>query len=91
MMKWNLIPNDTDILITHCPPYGIGDCNTDFYKGQPYQGGDFGLYKTINRLSHLKIHAFGHQHFGRGLYRGSNGVYFINSAIAEQGSAYVFR
>lgn len=23
--KWKLIPDDTDILITHSPPYGIGD------------------------------------------------------------------
>ena len=90
MEKWNLIPADTDVLITHCPPYGIGDCNTNFYKGPPYQGGDFGLRKTINRLHNLKVHAFGHQHFGRGLYKSDTGVYFANSAIAHQAAAYVF-
>ena len=90
MEKWNLIPADTNVLITHCPPYGIGDCNTDFYKGPPYQGGDFGLRKTINRLTQLKVHTFGHQHFGRGLYKSDTGVYFANSAVAHQATAYVF-
>ena len=23
--KWKKIPNDTDILMTHSPPYGFGD------------------------------------------------------------------
>ena len=90
MNKWNLIPDDTNVLITHCPPYAIGDCNTDFYKGPPYQGGDYGLRKTINRLTQLKIHAFGHQHFGRGMYKSDTGVYFANSAIANNAAAYVF-
>ncbi len=92
MKKWNMIPADINVLITHCPPYGIGDCNTDFYKGPSYQGGDFGLYKTINRLPQLQLHTFGHQHFGRGLYKGDNGVYFANSAIAiaHDPTAYVF-
>lgn len=90
MTKWNLIPPDTDVLVTHCPPYGIGDCNTEHYKGPPYQGGDFGLRKTINRLPNLKLHLFGHQHFGRGLYKSNTGIYFANSAIAQKAVAYVF-
>jgi hypothetical protein len=88
--KWNLIPNDVNILITHCPPYGIGDCNSEYFKGPPYQGGDYGLRKTINRLHNLKLHVFGHQHFGRGLYKSSTGIYFVNAAIALSSSAYVF-
>jgi Icc-related predicted phosphoesterase len=90
MKKWDLIPSDTNILITHCPPYAIGDCNTEYYKGPPYQGGDYGLRRTINRLSDLKLHLFGHQHFGRGIYRGSNNTYFANSAIVQHAQAFVF-
>ena len=32
--KWDLIPKDTDILVTHGPPFGIGDF-------VPYRGGEF--------------------------------------------------
>ncbi len=90
MIKWNMIPSDTQVLITHCPPYGVGDLNTDYYKVAMYQSGDFGLRKTINRLSALKLHVFGHQHYGRGLYKGSNGVYFANCALVNNSVAYTF-
>ena len=90
MTKWNMIPSDTQILITHCPPYGVGDLNTDYYKVAMYQSGDFGLRKTINRLLALKLHVFGHQHYGRGLYKGSNGVYFANCALVNNSVAYTF-
>lgn len=81
--KWNLIPSNINVLITHCPPYGIGDCNTEYYKGLSYQSGDYALRKTINRLQKLKLHVFGHQHYGRGMYKSSNNVYFINAAMVE--------
>jgi Icc-related predicted phosphoesterase len=89
MKYWNKIPNDIDVLITHCPPLGIGDLNSEFYKGVPHKGGDYGLKKTINRLLNLKLHIFGHQHYGRGVYKGTNGVYFINCAIPFQKEAYI--
>jgi Icc-related predicted phosphoesterase len=88
--KWDQIPNDTQILITHCPPYGIGDLNSDHYRGAPYQCGDYGLRKTINRLRNLKIHIFGHQHYGRGLYKGDNGVYFANCSKVQENVSFIF-
>ena len=34
MRKWNLIPEDTDVLITHSPPLGFGDlCSTGIRAG----------------------------------------------------------
>jgi len=90
MSKWNKIPENVHILITHCPPYGIGDLNSDYYKGKQYQGGDFGLTKTLNRLPNLKVHIFGHQHYGRGMYKTDNGVYLANCAIAFDKSAFTF-
>jgi Icc-related predicted phosphoesterase len=90
--KWNLIPNDTNILITHCPPMGIGDNNTKIYTTVKDIFGDYTLLKTINRLSNLKLHLFGHSHYGRGKYYGSfedkKGVYFINCAVAEYNCCY---
>lgn len=90
MQKWNQIPADVNVLITHSPPYGIGDLNSQYYKGVPYKGGDFGLLKTINRLRDLKLHIFGHQHYGRGVYKSDSGVYFANSAVAMEREAFIF-
>jgi len=90
MKKWNLIPSETNVLITHCPPYGIGDCNGEFFKGRSYQGGDYGLKKTSNRLLQLKMHIFGHQHAGRGIYKGTNGVYYVNASVPCALMPYVF-
>ena len=50
----------------------------------------FGLRKTINRLPDLKLHVFGHQHYGRGVYKGSNGVYFANCAMVNHRVTYTF-
>lgn len=86
--KWNLIPFDTNVLISHCPPYGVGDNNTKLYKTLPYQSGDYGLKKTISRLENLKLHIFGHQHFGRGVYKGTNNVVFINASLNENHNHY---
>jgi hypothetical protein len=87
MKKWNQIPLETNVLISHSPPFGIGDMNSDYYRGVPYQCGDPGLRKTINRLHKLKVHIFGHQHFGKGIYEGTfpnkRTVYFVNCALPQ--------
>jgi Icc-related predicted phosphoesterase len=60
---WAKIPQDTEILITHCPPYGIGDLTL--------QGDNAGcpeLRKRIEQLPDLKYHVFGHIHEGNGQY-----------------------
>jgi Icc-related predicted phosphoesterase len=62
MEKWDLIPDDTDILITHCPPYGIGD-KTD----RKYRVGCNDLRQRI-RATNVKLHVFGHIHEGSGVY-----------------------
>jgi Icc-related predicted phosphoesterase len=80
---WNLIPQDTDILITHGPPKGILDLSTDKDdKDAIAQCGDACLYNKVLEVS-PSIHMFGHIHdektfrnFGvlqRGLTRFSNG------------------
>ena len=63
--KWALIPDDIDILITHCPPYNILDevesqehC-TSFYAGSP------SLLKRVCEIK-PKLHVFGHIHEGYG-------------------------
>lgn len=87
---WDKIPTNTNVLITHGPPYGIGGLNSDYFKSLPYQAGDYNLRTAVSQLPDLKLHVFGHQHFGRGLYRGSNGVYFVNCAVAMEHQPYTF-
>lgn len=60
--KWTLIPEDTDILITHGPPYGILDkTNLNEHAGsQP-------LYELLYK-QHInpRLHIFGHIHESHG-------------------------
>jgi len=59
---WNIIPKDTDILITHSPPFGIFD--KTYNKSR---AGSKTLTNVIHtRLTSLKLHCFGHIHEGYG-------------------------
>jgi Icc-related predicted phosphoesterase len=59
--KWELIPEDTDILLTHGPSYGILD--------KTKSGELVGCKQLTNRIKKIKpkIHAFGHIHEAYGL------------------------
>lgn len=65
--KWRLIPPDTDILITHSPPYGIFDAVSRdvFIEGHQcdkieHVGSHSLLY--YSRMYQPKLHIFGHIH-----------------------------
>lgn len=60
--KWALIPNDTEILITHCPPWGIMDHN---YLGE--NCGSKYLFDFSRNLPNLKLFVWGHIHESYGL------------------------
>lgn len=72
---WDMIPADTEILITHGPAHGILDQNAY---------GDYCGSKTLaahlETLPYLKLHIFGHLHESHGI-RIENGVTFINASI----------
>jgi Icc-related predicted phosphoesterase len=57
---WDLIPEDTEILVTHGPPEGILDETT--------RGERVGCKDLWNRIvqTQVKLHVFGHIHEGRG-------------------------
>eukprot|EP00002_Diphylleia_rotans_P033828 TRINITY_DN7228_c0_g2_i4.p1 TRINITY_DN7228_c0_g2~~TRINITY_DN7228_c0_g2_i4.p1 ORF type:complete len:315 (-),score=52.72 TRINITY_DN7228_c0_g2_i4:338-1282(-) len=57
---WDLIPNTTDLLITHGPPWGILDRNF-----QGIRGGCEDLLAAVKRVKPLH-HLFGHIHEGYG-------------------------
>lgn len=61
---WDLIPPDTDILVTHGPPHGILDRVPRFYSSVEHTGCEE-LAKRLKDLS-VKLHVFGHIHEDRG-------------------------
>lgn len=77
--KWDLIPPGIDILLTHCPPCGIGD---SFPGSGPIGCKD--LLQAVKRIL-PRYHIFGHVHHGHGIYkrRGSKTVY-VNAAIMDE-------
>ncbi len=58
--KWSQIPSDTDVLITHTPPFGILDRSS--------RGQDLGCVHLAERIAEIapKIHCFGHVHANGG-------------------------
>lgn len=81
--EWNKIPLDTNILITHGPPYGILDEVT-------YENGNFkehagcsDLYNKIMELDELKYHIFGHIHSASGQKYFHNKT-FVNASICGE-------
>lgn len=74
---WKLIPDDTDILLTHGPAFGI----LDLCKNGERVGCD-DLLATIQRIN-PKIHAFGHIHESYGMMQ-RDGTTFINACSVNE-------
>jgi Icc-related predicted phosphoesterase len=83
---WDKIPLDTDILVTHGPPYGILDevllPNGDSYD-PPRNVGCEELLLKIKQLPNLQLHVFGHIHSSSGT-KMVCGIPFINAAICDE-------
>lgn len=76
---WKLIPNDTDILMTHSPPYDFCD---EGKKGVLCGCPD--LRKHVQQRIKPKYHVFGHIHEGAGWAKDANTKY-INAAFCAPG------
>lgn len=61
---WELIPQDTDILITHCPPYGILD--GILQEGTLFHAGSQSLFNYLKYVIRPRYHIFSHIHEGYG-------------------------
>lgn len=75
-LHWAKIPDDVQILITHGPPFGIGDL---------CPGGHVGcqaLLERIKDLKDLKMHIFGHIHEGAGHSWFQNKL-FVNASVLD--------
>jgi len=81
--KWDKIPVDVDILITHGPPFG----KLDFVQ---YNNINVGCEELMKRIGEIKpkIHVFGHIHEGFGYVFDGN-THFINASVLNE--RYEFR
>ena len=81
--KWDLIPDDVDILITHGPPFG----KLDYV---PYNNINVGCEELLLKVQQIKpkIHLFGHIHEGSGYVFDGN-THYINAAVLN--GRYEFR
>ena len=76
-----LIPDDTDVLITHCPPFGFLDKVKDTSKAG-VRVGCKELLKAVQRVD-PKLHVFGHIHGSYG--RVDTGrTQFVNAAMCDE-------
>lgn len=73
--KWNLIPENLDILILHGPPYGYGDLVRGIHQGSP------SLSEEIKKKC-PKLVFFGHIHENNGEFAINNSRLF-NVAIMD--------
>lgn len=77
--KWDMIPNDTDVLITHGPPMGQRD-----WVGRQSVG-CYDLKVAVERVN-PEIHVFGHTHHGYGLtWQGGQSTKFYNASQVNKG------
>jgi len=86
--KWDMIPADTDILVTHGPPYGIMDrIQPPFHPKFEREGEDpnVGCKELLNAATKIKLmlHVFGHIHSSAGICTINNTI-FVNAAICDE-------
>lgn len=74
---WDQIPLDTNILVTHGPPSGVGDLSKVIKNCQDL--GCKNLKQTVDKIK-PKYHLFGHIHEGYGIYKGKDTT-FINCSV----------
>jgi Icc-related predicted phosphoesterase len=75
--KWALVPDDTDILITHGPPVGILD--------RTFRGTETGCADLLARVKVVKprLHLFGHIHEAAGVVETPDTL-FVNASIGTE-------
>jgi len=75
---WHLIPDNTNILITHGPPHQILDKTWDSRNS-----GCNTLRIKIESIKDLKLHCFGHIHESGGNLLKVNSITYVNASICN--------
>jgi len=81
--KWEAIPGDTDILITHGPAYGF----VDTVVGRFWDNLGCNLLAERIEVIKPKIHVCGHIHSGYG-HEFENGTHYINASVLDEQYEY---
>ena len=76
--RWDAIPDNTDILVTHGPPFGY----QDIPGGQSIRVGCEMLRYRVDEIK-PKIHVFGHIHGGHGYYYNGH-THFFNASVLDE-------
>jgi len=83
---WKDIPENTDILITHGPPYGFLDL-TESGEGKLQHTGCKSLFNRVKAIENIKYHIFGHLHreteaYNTGIFKPTGmKTTFINACV----------
>jgi predicted phosphohydrolase len=72
--KWDCIPDHTDVIVTHTPPFGILDQATDGTLC-----GCEDLLSVVKERVRPRLHVFGHIHEGHGEYGGVS--HFVETTV----------
>ena len=81
--KWEAIPSNTDILVTHGPAFGT----LDTVAGRPWDGLGCELLAARIEVIKPKIHICGHIHSGYG-YEFKDGTHFFNASVLDEAYEY---
>jgi Icc-related predicted phosphoesterase len=75
---WKMIPANTDVLVTHGPPFGVLD------KAHP-SSAHLGCEELAKAVEQIKpqLHVFGHIHGGHGLSNGKD-TQFVNASVVNE-------
>ncbi|EFC46981.1 predicted protein [Naegleria gruberi] len=87
MEKYNMIPQDVDIILNHEPPQDIFDDGSGSAAFRKF------LFEKANNLKNLKFVAFGHAHSKYGhenIDLGEGKVKFINAALNNTNAPFYF-
>ena len=80
--RWDAIPDNTDILVTHGPPHGY----LDVPGGQSIRVGCEMLRYRVDEIK-PKIHVFGHIHGSYGHYYNGH-THFFNASVLDERYQY---
>ena len=75
---WQMIPDGTDVLVTHGPPFGVLDQS---HPSTTHLGCEE-LAKTVQEIR-PRLNIFGHIHGGHGEMT-ANGTRFVNASVVDE-------
>jgi Icc-related predicted phosphoesterase len=78
MTHWELIPEDTNILVTHSPPFCVLD-GIPMEDGSLFHVGSPSLLHHVQWDQGLKLHVFSHIHEAYGEEKSNNGIFSTHS------------